>query len=215
MTKGQKNHTLHCRLKKQMSDIGKCLNESLHQVLEAMEKKEPGRALRLIPKLQNLQGREDASREDCLKILALTKGNTDQLRWTRIAHKILSIMKESSAEIEEIAHKVAKIKQNEDLPHVKDLPIMGQHVSRMLKKSIHAVLEPDAEHARSVIKADSSLDRSKQVFTEKAFAFLIKHPEATQFMVPYLFISKHLERIGDQASHMAEEVVYYLHDPIC
>ena len=215
MPNGRKKQTLHHRLKKEMAAIGKRLNESMHQVLEAMETRDSKRARRLIPKLQGLQGKEEASRDVCLKILALTKGNTDQLRWTSSAHKILSIMKESSAEIEEIAQKVAKIEGNSDLPHVKDLPIMGQAAGRMLQKSISAVLEPDAEHARSVIEADSSLDRSKEAFMEKAFAFLIKHPEATQLMVPYLFISKHLERIGDQASHIAEEVVYYLHDPIC
>jgi len=197
-----------------MSSLGKRLNESLRQVLLAMEKQDTNQARKLIPELHQLNDLENTSRDICLQILTFTAGNTDQLRWTSSAHKILSLMKESSTEIEEIALKVAKIEHAPALPLIEDLPEMGRVANGMLQKSIRAALEPDEEFARRVIEADSSLDRSRENFMDGAIAFLSKNPEATPHMVPYLCISQHLERIGDHASHIAEEVVYYLHDQI-
>lgn len=208
----KKNPTLQSRLRKEMSSLGERLNESLRQVLLAMEEQDTNQARKLIPELNELKEQEDTSHDLCLQILTFTQGNADQIRWTNSAHKILSLMKKSSTEIEEIAHKLTKIEQAPAFPLIKDLPEMGRVANGMLQKSIHAALEPDVDFALGVIEADSSLDRSREHFMDEAVAFLSKNPDATPLMVPYLFISQHLERIGDHASHIAEEVVYYLHD---
>ena len=50
----------------------------------------------------------------------------------------------------------------------------------------------------------------KQNFTEKAVLLMMEKPESLYPVVPYLHISRHLERIGDNASHIAEEVAYFL-----
>jgi len=198
-----------------VSLIGKELSLSLHNVMQALENRDRSRASGLIPDLKHLQEREDASREVCLKILALTHGNNEELRWTRSTHFILSLMEKSSDEIETIAHSVAGIDLDPSFPFLRDLPEMGRVARGMLDKSTRAVLRPEAEFARRIIESDSSLDRRRDAFTEKTNAFLSSHPEAALAMTPYLAISRHLERIGDHASHMAEEVIYFLEGTSC
>ena len=212
MGRTQSNHTLHRQLKKEMGHIGKQLSRSLAQALKAVEKKDAVLARELISGLQRLHGRENASLDVCVRILALTKGNTDELRWTSRAYRILSLMGQSSQEIEEIARKVEEIEKTPELPLAKELPLMGQVASSMLRESIQAAICPDADDACRIIAADSSLDRSKEAFKKKVAAFLSENPEAAQPVTPHLFISKHLERIGDHASHIAEEVAYFLQE---
>jgi phosphate transport system protein len=84
--------------------------------------------------------------------------------------------------------------------------------SEMLERSIRITLDPDAEAARSIMESDSSLDRHRDDFIERAIAFVGEGPNDSPPVVPYVVISRHLERIGDHASHMAEEVAYYLQE---
>ncbi len=207
---GNSYRALHRRLRDDMSVIGKGLSESLRKVMQAFEERDANRANRLIPELKHLQERESASRDICLRILALGQGNTEELRWAGSAHRILALMEKSVDEIQEIAQNVAEIDGSPAVPFAGELPAMGRVACGMLDRSTRTVLRPEAEGARKIIETDSSLDRSRDAFAEKADDFLSIHPEASQGLLPYLLISKHLERIGDHASHMAEEVIYSL-----
>jgi len=197
-------------LSDEMSAIGKELSGLLRNIMKAFEERNLESATTLMGQLKRLQDREGASRDSCLKILASRNGNTDDLRWTSRAHKILSLMEKSSDEIEKIAHKVTDIDRSYTLPFFKDLPEMGRMACGMLDRSIHAVLQPEQERARQIIEEDSFLDRSRDEFLEKARVFLRKHPEDAKNLTPFMLISKHLERIGDHASHIAEEIIYFL-----
>jgi len=212
MPKKKNGHSLQRRLKNELSDLGKCLHLSLNQIIEALEKRDADLAETVIPQIEALQVREDSSREVCLRILAMALGNTGEMRWTRSAHKVLSYMEESSAEIAQLAQHVKQLNKNLDFPLASTLPSMGRKASWMLHNSILTMLHADTEKALEIMEQDSFLDRNKEVFLEKAFDFIAEHPDYVRPAVPYIVISKHLERIGDHASHIAEEVIYLLQE---
>jgi len=124
----------------------------------------------------------------------------------------LSLISRISHEIAAIARQIGKINDGPDLPIAEDLPEMGRMASRMLERSIRIALHPDAVGARKIMEEDSSLDRRKEDFAKKAISLVNDHPQDSQPVVPYVLVSRHLERIGDHASHIAEEVAYYLQE---
>jgi phosphate transport system protein len=196
-----------------MSAIGRNLNRSMQQALKALEERDTERARKLLADIKGLRRREDLSKEICLQILARTRGTTLELRWTGCAHRILLLMEKSCKEIAEIAQKVTEINHSPFMPPAaEELPSMGRVASRMLQESIRAALQPDAEYARGIMAADSSLDQKRDAFIKRAITFMMENPTTTIPVVPYLLVSKHLEKIGDHASHIAEEVVYYLQE---
>jgi len=203
-------HDLHRRLQEEISRIGQGLSRSLRTVMQALEEHDTGRARRLLHDLEQLRNREGAYREMCFRILAAMEGNTEELRWTDKAHRILFLMEQSVTEIRGIAEDVARIDGRPADALDRDLPEMGRLACGMLDRSANAVLRREAGSAREILRNDSSLDRSCDAFAEKAGAFLTLHPEAAHAVRPYLSISERLERIGDHASHMAEEVIYFL-----
>ena len=212
MPNAMKDRGLYGRLKKEMSSFGKDLNQSMQQVLKAFEQRNAEAAKKILGRLRALRVRGDRSREICLQILAGTNGNTPELRWTGCAHKILSLMDKSSLEIAAIARQIRKIGKDPELPIAEDLPRMGRMASEMLERSIRIALRPDAENARSIMETDSCLDRHRDDFIKRAIAFVGESPKNSQPVVPYVIVSRHLERIGDHASHIAEEVAYYLEE---
>jgi len=210
MPNAANQRNLYQQLKTEMNSVGRDVSQSMQQVLEAFEQRDAESAEKLLGQMEALHQREDALKEICLRILASTNGNTPEKRWTGCAHRILSLIGNSSAEIAAIAEQVEQIKQGPELPIAKDLPEMGRMASQMLERSIQTALHPDAEDARRIMGEDSSLDTYKEDFVKKAIAFTAENPDSAEPVVPYVLVSSHLERIGDHASHIAEEVAYYL-----
>ena len=195
-----------------MDSVGNDLGRLMHQVLLALEHRNGRSAENLLNRLCDLRKQEDSLKEVCLQILGSKNGTTPELRWTGCAHKVLSLMSGISAEIEGIAGQIGKIEDGPDLQIAEDLPEMGRVASRMLERSIRIALHPDADRARKIMEEDSSLDRQKEDFAKKAISLVNDRPENSRPVVPYVLISRHLERIGDHASHIAEEVAYYLQE---
>ncbi len=203
---------LYRQLKREMDSVGRDLGQSMKQVLEALEQRNGAPAERLLGRLDDLRKKEDTLKDICLQVLGGKNGSTPELRWTGCAHKILSLMSGISTEIAAIAGQIGKINEGPDLPIAEDLPEMGRMASRMLERSIQIALHPDAVGARRIMEEDSSLDRHKEDFAKRAISLVNDHPENSQPVVPYVLVSRHLERIGDHASHIAEEVAYYLQE---
>jgi phosphate transport system protein len=203
---------LHRQLRTEMDSVGSDLGQSMKQVLQALEHRNGMSAERILGRLDDLRRKEDGLKEMCLQILGGKNGRTPELRWTGCAHKILSFMSGISTEIAAIAKQLGKIEEGPDLPIAEDLPEMARLASRMLERSIRIALHPDAVGARRIMEEDSSLDRHKDDFAKKAISLANDHPENSQPVVPYVLVSRHLERIGDHASHIAEEVAYYLQE---
>ena len=212
MPNSETSQGLYARLKTEMHAVGRGLSHSMRKVLEALERRNGVSAEQLLGLLEDLQKNEDTLRDICIEILAGKSRNTPELRWTGCAHRILQLMSKTSAEIASIARQIGKINQGPDLPIAQDLPEMARMASEMLERSIQTALHPDPESARRVMEEDSSLDRHKEDFTNRAISLVNDHPENSQPVVPYVLVSRHLERIGDHASHIAEEVAYYLQE---
>jgi phosphate transport system protein len=212
MPKREDCQGLYGQLRTEMDSVGSDLGQSMEQVLQALEHRNGASAARILDRLDALREKEDALNEICLQILGGKNGSTPELRWTGCAHKILSLMSGISTEITIIAGQIGKINDGPDLPIAEDLPEMARMASRMLERSIQIALHPDAVGARRIMEEDSSLDRHKEDFAKKAIALVNDHPQDSQPVVPYVLVSRHLERIGDHASHIAEEVAYYLQE---
>lgn len=210
MPKNENNQGLYDQLKTGMNTIGRDLTRSMQQVLEALQTRDAESAEKLLVRLEDLHQKEDEVKEICLQILGGKNGNTPELQWTRCAHRILSLMGRSSEEIAAIARAIQKINHSPELPIAEDLPKMGRLASDMLERSIRTAFHPDAKDARRIMEEDRSLDRQKDEFAKRAIAFVAENPDRSQPVVPYVLVSRHLERIGDHASHIAEEVAYCL-----
>lgn len=210
MQNSEPHQSLYLQLKKEMHSVGRDLSQSMHQVVEALEERNGVPSERLSPRMEALREREDTLNEICLKILGGRKGKPPELRWTGCAHRVLSLMSRVSEEIAAMARQIDRINEGPALQIAEDLPEMGRMASEMLERSIQTAIHPDAESARRVMEEDSSLDRRRDDFARRALSFVNDPLQDSRPVVPYVLVSRHLERIGDHASHIAEEVAYYL-----
>jgi phosphate transport system protein len=99
-----------------------------------------------------------------------------------------------------------------------DLPIdfrsMAAKAQTMVKQSLDALVNSDATLARLVRTEDDEVDQDRQVFRQQIMETIRKRPDRVEHLLKLNSVSKHLERLADMATNVAEDVIYMVEGEI-
>jgi phosphate transport system protein len=85
---------------------------------------------------------------------------------------------------------------------------LADQATRVLSAALDSFTESDSEKAQSVLDADDAIDHSEDQIIQEAIAEAGTSPNETPQQVDFILIAKHLERVGDHATNIAEEVIF-------
>ena len=91
-----------------------------------------------------------------------------------------------------------------------DIPRMAELARKMVNDSVKAFMAGDNDLARSVILADDEVDALKDQVLRELLTYMMADPRTTERALALILISRHLERIGDHATNVAEDVIFIL-----
>lgn len=152
--------------------------------------------------------------EECLKVLALHQPVANDLRF------IVSVLKINNdlERVADFAVNLAERALDLDKPVLHDCPFdlkkMGERVKIMLRSALDALVQQDADLARSTIRMDDEVDLTHSENYEKVKKVILAEPQRLNELVLYLSISRYLERMADLATNIAEDVVYQIEGEI-
>ena len=148
--------------------------------------------------------------EECLKILALHQPVANDLRFIIAVLKINNDLERISDLAVNIAERAEFFvtRKRIDIPF--DFSVMAQKSQDMLRKSIDALVTLNTDIAYEVCKADDEVDGLNREFYDIVKTVIRKNPEYIEEMTHYLGVSRHLERIADHATNIAEDVIYMI-----
>jgi phosphate transport system protein len=132
---------------------------------------------------------------------------------------------------------VAVLKINNDLERIGDLAVniaeraiflagrpkinisielidMAHHAQSMLKKSLDALINHDAELAHKVCASDDTIDQMNRQMYLNVQEAILKNPEQISALIHLLSASRHLERVADHTTNIAEDVIYMVEGQI-
>ncbi len=95
-----------------------------------------------------------------------------------------------------------------DLPV--DIPKLASLASAMVRKALQAFIEADAELARSVLTLDDQVDEMNDAAFYSLSNLIKENPALTPQSLNALIISRNLERVGDHATNIAEDVIFWV-----
>ena len=95
-----------------------------------------------------------------------------------------------------------------DLPV--DIPRLAQLSSAMVRKALQSFIEADAEMAQSVLTLDDQVDEMNRNAYQSLGKYIQDHPECASQALNALVISRNLERVGDHATNIAEDVIFWV-----
>ena len=162
-----------------------------------------------IPHIEDEVNRLQVEIDDrAFKLLALRQPMAHDLRLIIAAMKI-------SGDLERIADQAVNIQENTKIllqfPLLKpliDIPKMAEIATDMLRDSLDAFVESDAAKARIVVTRDDEVDGLKNQVFRELLTYMISDPRTIQVGLQLILVARHLERIADHATNIAEDVVY-------
>ena len=153
--------------------------------------------------------------EDCLKILALHQPVARDLRFIVAVIKINNEMERIADMAVNIAMRVDNIaKFNRSDVDAYDFSPMSTKVIGMLKKSIDSLINKDSTLAKSVFLDDDFVDSFRNKCYEDIKLRIKADPQHPGYHINTYLLARHLERIGDRAVNIAEEVIYLVEGTI-
>ena len=146
--------------------------------------------------------------EECLKVLALHQPVAADLRFLIVALKVNNDLERIADQAVNVAERVQFIVDKERVVADLNLVRMGEIASLMVSEALQALAERDLDRARKVLAMDDDLD----ALHAQTYAVLLKvMGERPSLVLPgasYITISSNLERIGDLATNIAEEIIF-------
>ena len=202
------------RLKKRILSLGAAVEERVRMAMRAIETRDGELAQRIIDKDYEVDEAEIEIEEECLKILALHQPVAVDLRFLSAVIKINNDLERIGDEAVNIAHRVRIIAKRPKLDVPFDFMVMAKKAESMLKKSLDAVVNMDLDVAVNVCLSDDEVDDFQNEAYDVTKEAIKDNPDRVAYLINLLLISRHLERIADHATNIAEEVVYMIEGEI-
>ncbi|OHB75783.1 MAG: phosphate transport system regulatory protein PhoU [Planctomycetes bacterium RBG_16_55_9] len=184
--------------------------QSVHNATLAITKRDEVLARSVIDKDVKLDQMEVKVEEACLKVLALHQPVAADLRFIIAVLKINNDLERIGDLGVNIAERAVFLANEPSTAVSFDFAGMAARAQAMLRKSIDALVNLDTELAREVRASDDEVDAMNRQMYLKVQEAIRSHPEQVESLIHLLSASRHLERMADHATNIAEDVIYMI-----
>ena len=202
------------KLKSELLSLCKVVEESFRQAVKSIQKRDAKLAKKVIEADIKIDQMEVDVEEECLKILALHQPVAVDLRFIITALKINSDLERIGDLAVNIAERSQFLAAQAEINVLFDFNSMAEKTKSMLRKSLDALVNMDSEMAYEVCAADDEVDAINRKMYNQVKDSIRSHPEWLESLIHLLSVSRHLERIADHATNIAEDVIYMVEGEI-
>ena len=201
-------------IKKRIFALGALVEERVQMAITAIDTNDSDLAEKIIKSDYEIDESEVELEEECLKVLALHQPMAIDLRFIVAAIKINAELERIGDQAVNIAERVGVTAKREQLDFYFDYTSMGEKAQAMLKMSLDALIQMDYDLAFKVVMMDDEVDKIKSEAYDKIKEAMVENPDKIGYLINLFLISRHLERLADHATNIAEEVVYLVEGEI-
>lgn len=202
------------QLKNSILQFGTIVEESISRSNTALFKRDVELAQKVVANDTEIDRLEVELEEECLKVLALYQPVAADLRFVVAVLKINNDLERIGDLASNIAKTVSQLTITGPLELPEEISSMAKQVEEMVKNSLDAVVKADPDLARQVRKEDDIVDAGRHTVRKLVMQQIKKDPEKVEGLLQINSISKHLERIADMATNIAEDVIYMVEGEI-
>ncbi len=195
-------------LKEVLLRMAALVEEAISTAVQSLVKRDPDLAKKAFDGEDQINRMEIDIEDTCLKLLALRHPMAADLRFITSAMKIITDLERMGDQAVNIAERAMSLIQEPQLKPYIDIPKMAEITQSMVRDVLDAFVNGDSKLARSVCERDDILDGlNDQVFRE-LLTFMMSDPQTITRAVHLMIVCRCLERIGDHATNIAEDVIF-------
>jgi phosphate transport system protein len=144
----------------------------------------------------------------CFTLLALYQPMAADLRTIVAAVKIDTDLERVGDLAVNIGEAARRCVAHPPVKKLIDIPRMATIAQSMLRDALDAFVRRDVDLAQRVLKADDCLDDLKTQIFRELLTYMLQDPQTIEPALDLILVSRHLERIGDHATNIAEDVIF-------
>ncbi len=146
----------------------------------------------------------------CLQLLACRQPMASDLRFVTITMKMVTDLERIADLAVNVAERASDLSVMPELAPFVDIPKMGEVVRGMIRDSIDAFVERDADKARAVLEVDDEVDDLYHKVFRHLLQLMQDDTEVVERGIHIQSVAKFIERMGDHATNLAEQVIFML-----
>jgi len=143
-----------------------------------------------------------------VKLTALQQPAGTDVRFLFMASRIATELERIGDQAINIVQKTSPVLKAPSLKTLVDLPLIGEIAEKMVRNSLEALVRKDCSLANFVLEEEKKVDAYKDKIFRILLADMMANPGTIEGGLALILISRHLERVGDHATNIAEEVIY-------
>jgi phosphate transport system protein len=195
-------------LKGRLLIMGGLAEERLRLVMRALVDRNPGWLRDVITGDSRIDELQIDIDDRCFTLIALHQPVAVDLRTVVSALKINADLERVGDLAVNIAEAAERYIQHPPVKPLIDLPRMGELALKMLREALDAYVSRDVGLAQEVLRQDDWLDALKDQIFRELLTYMLGDRQTIEPAVDLILISRHLERVGDHATNIAEDVIF-------
>jgi phosphate transport system protein len=201
-------------LKERILRLGTLVEEAISKSITALINRDTSLAQRVIVNDSEIDAMEVEVEEECLKMLALYQPVAADLRFVVAVLKINNDLERMGDLARNIAKRVTQLEGGDPYDLPPEIRTMATQAQEMVRQCLDAVVKRDPTLARQVREEDDIVDEARQRIQRRVLQGIKDQPENVENLLRINSVSKHIERIADMATNIAEDVVYMVEGDI-
>ena len=201
-------------LSKELLTMGAMVEEATNRAITALIRRDKSLAREVIAVDDAINDHENRIEDHALKMLALHQPVAADLRFIITVLKVNNDLERIGDHAVSIAERAVVLSELELVPRPDDFDKLVEVVQRMMKDSLTALIERDAQLARAVCLMDDEVDRVHRLMYSVMQDVMRTDANLIEPAVNTISASRHLERIADLATNIAEDIVFMVEGEI-
>src|ERR1700757_3137584 len=197
-------------LKERLLWMGSLAENAIHKAIHSVLDGDASLAevvLKEEPAINELQMEID---DRVMQLLALHQLMAADLRFVLAISRINNDLERIGDQAVNMAQSGQRILRHPRVKPYVDLPRMSELAEGMVRDSLNALVRGDIDLARSVLQRDDQVDRLRDQLFRELLTYMMENSAVVFAAFELILVAKNLERIGDHATNIAEDVIYFV-----
>jgi phosphate transport system protein len=195
-------------LKGRLVTMGTAAESMIERAVKALLERDPSRLPEVFKTEQEVNELHIEVDERVINLIALHHPVATDLRMAVMCSKIAGELERIGDQAVNICQNTTELLRYPPLKPLIDIPLMAEIARRMLRESLDAFVRLDAALAQKVLDTDDEVDAFKNQIFRELLTYMMSDPGTIPRALALILISRNLERVGDHATNVAEEVIY-------
>ncbi len=188
--------------------MGSLAERAVHQAMRAVLDAEEAPAQAVLQEEHALNELQIEIDDRVVQLLALQQLMAADLRFVLAVSRINNDLERIGDQAVNIAQSALRIVRHPRVKPYVDLPRMSELAEEMVRDALNAVVRRDIELARSVLTRDDQVDQLRDQIFRELLTYMMGDSSVVFPAFELILVAKNLERVGDHATNIAEDVIY-------